>query len=45
MTSADALFITNKRQVSVFYDYVESRYIENTGFNNIFIVFAQPALE
>jgi hypothetical protein len=41
----DTLFITKKRQVPVFYDYVEAKYRGNTGINNIFIVFAQPALE
>ncbi len=41
----DTLFITKKRQVPVFYDYVEAKYRGNSGINNIFIVFAQPALE
>ena len=41
----DTLFITKKRQVPVFYDYVEAKYRGNPGINNIFIVFAQTALE
>jgi len=41
----DTLFITKKRQVPVFYDYVEAKYRGNSGINNIFVVFAQPALE
>ena len=41
----DTLFITKSRQVPVFYDYVEAKYHGNSGINNIFVVFAQPALE
>jgi hypothetical protein len=41
----DTLFITKKRQVPVFYDYVEAKYRGNSDMNNTFIVFAQPALE
>jgi len=41
----DTLFITKTRQLPVFYDYVEAKYRGNSGISNIFIVFAQPALE
>ena len=41
----DTLFITKKRQVPVFYDYVEAKYRRSSGISDIFIVFAQPALE
>jgi len=41
----DTLFITVNRQVPIFYDYVEAKYRGNSGINNIFIVFAQPALD
>jgi hypothetical protein len=41
----DTLFITKARQLPVFYDYVEAKYRGNSGISNIFIVYAQPALE
>ena len=45
LSSEDTLFITKKRQVPVFYDYVEAKYRRSSGISDIFIVFAQPALE
>ena len=45
LNSEDTLFITKSRQLPVFYDYVEAKYRDNSGISNIFIVFAQPALE
>ena len=45
LNSEDTLFITKKRQVPVFYDYVEAKYRRSSGISDIFIVFAQPALE
>jgi hypothetical protein len=41
----DTLFIAKKRQVGCFYDMVEAKYRGDSGVNNIYIVFAQPALD
>ena len=45
LNSEDTLFITKKRQVPVFYDYLEAKYSGNSGINNIFIVCSPPAFE
>ena len=45
LNPGDTLFITSSRQLPVFYDYVEAKYRDDSSFNNIFFVYAHPALE